>query len=468
MNREKLAWSVSVLLIAVLAFQIPAGMAQRDNDYAFVRTLVDIHRQVSANYVDPVDEEKLQTAAIDGMLGQLDPFTQYVPPAKQEDFDNELEGNFKGVGIKLNQRDDGKVEVVTPIDGSPAFKAGIQAGDIVLKVNGESLEGLKLNTEVIKKIKGAIGTSVTLTVLHEGSKDPVDITMTREEVVLPPLKGYSRKADNTWDYYVSDDPKIAYVRLTQFTPDCFEKLKVLMTGLIKDGMKGMIFDLRWNPGGRLEEAVKIVDLFIDKGVIVSTKGRNRPERIEYATAQGTLAYFPMVVLVNEHSASAAEVVSGSLQDNRRAVVIGTRTYGKGSVQELIPLEGGTGELKMTVAYWYLPSGRLVHRKKDAADWGVDPQINVPMDEPTEKAVAQLRYEQELFHRPLPKVTTKPATTRATTQPVDTQLKQGVDTLRSFITFQGSRGDFVSTAPATAAVEGTAKPVQPGAATKAAQ
>ncbi len=452
MNREKLAWTISVLLIAILAFQIPHGMAQRDNDYAFVRTLVDIHRQVSTNYVESVDESKLEDAAINGMLGQLDPFTVYVPPAKQEEFDQLLEGNFKGVGIQLNQRDDGKVEVITPIDGSPAFKAGVQAGDIVLKVNGESLEGLKLTPDILKKIKGAIGTSVTLTLQHEGAKDPVDLTMTREEVIVPTIKGYSRKPNNTWDYYVSDEPKIAYVRLTQFTPDSFEKLKAVVTDLLKDGMKGLVFDLRWNPGGRLDEAVKIIDLFIDKGIIVSTKGRNRPERIERAKAVGTLPKFPMVVLVNEHSASASEVVSGSLMDNHRAVVVGTRTYGKGSVQELIPLEGGNGELKMTVAYYYLPSGRLVHRKKDATDWGVEPMINVPMDDATERAVAQARYEQELFRHPLPKVTTRPSTTTksSTTQPIDTQLKAGVDSLRSFIIFQGDQGsdDYVKNIPTT--------------------
>jgi carboxyl-terminal processing protease len=455
MNREKLAWTVSVLLIAILAFQIPHGMAQRDNDYAFVRTLVDIHRQVSNNYVEPVEEPKLEEAAINGMLGQLDPFSVYVPPQKQEEFDQLLEGNFKGVGIQLNQRDDGKIEVVTPIDGSPAFKAGVQPGDVLVKVNGESVENLKLTPDVLKKVKGPIGTQVTLSFQREGEKDALEFTLTREEVIVPMLKGYSRRPDNSWDYYVAEDPKIAYIRLIQFTPEVYDKLKAALSDLLKDGMKGLVFDLRWNPGGRLDEAVKIVNLFIDHGVIVSTKGRNRPERVETASpSNGTLPYFPLVVLVNEHSASASEIVSGSLMDNHRALVVGTRTYGKGSVQELIPLEGGTGELKLTVAYYYLPSGRLVHRKKDATDWGVDPQINVPMDEATEKLVAQQRYDQEFYRKPAPKVTTRPATAPATagatTQPiVDTQLKAGVDSLRSFIIFQGSRGDFTVMAPGAA-------------------
>jgi C-terminal peptidase prc len=320
---------------------------------------------------------------------------------------------------------------------------------------------------------------VTLTVVHENEKEPVDITMTREEVIVPMLKGYSRKPDNTWDYYVTDDPKIAYVRLVQFTPDTHDRLKEVLEELLKDGMRGLVFDLRWNPGGRLDEAVKIVNLFIDKGVIVSTKGRNRPERVERAVPNGTLPYFPMVVLVNEHSASASEIVSGSLEDNHRAVVVGSRTYGKGSVQELIPLEGGTGELKLTVAYYYLPSGRLVHRKKDATDWGVETQIAVPMDDPTQLAVFRQISEHELFHHPKPKMTTGPTTAAAaatrppaagaaasgappTTQPVvDAQLKAGVDSLRSFIIFQGNRGDFVAMAPATA----TTQPSNAGATTR---
>src|SRR3954467_15281319 len=201
MNREKFAWIVSIVLVVILAMQIPGTLASRDDDYTFVRTLVDIHRQVSTNYVEPVDEDKLREAAIDGMLSELDPFSVYVPPSKQEDFDRMLENSFRGVGIQLDQRPEGgPVEVVTPIDGSPAFKAGIQAGDIITKVNGESIEGLRL-IDVTKKVKGPLGSPVTLSVYHEYAKEPVDVTMTREEIVVPTLKGYSRKPDNTWDYY---------------------------------------------------------------------------------------------------------------------------------------------------------------------------------------------------------------------------------------------------------------------------
>src|SRR3954471_2668701 len=236
MNRERLAWLLSFLLLGVVALRSPSA-AQRDSDYLFVRTLVDIQRQVATNYVDPVDENKLEQAAIDGMLNQLDPFTNYVPPARSEDFDRMLEGTFKGIGIELNQLDNGQMEVVTPIDGSPAFKAGVLAGDIITKVNGESVEGLRL-PDVIKKIAGPLGSEVKLFVKHV-TGDEAELTMTREEIVVPTVKGFSRKQDNSWDYYVCDDPKVAYIRITQFTPDSFEGIKNAIEPLVGQ-MQGLI------------------------------------------------------------------------------------------------------------------------------------------------------------------------------------------------------------------------------------
>lgn len=438
MNREKTAWMVSVILIGLLAFQLPGTMAQREDDYEFVRTLVDIHRQVTKNYVDSVDDAQLRQSAIDGMLGQLDPFSVYIPPAQQEDFDRMLEGSFKGVGIQLDQLEDGTIEVVSPIDGSPAFKAGVMAGDVILKVNGQEIEGKRLD-EVIKTIGGPLGSEVKLTVRHADGNE-AELAMTREEIVVPTVKGFQRSPDNTWDYYVCENPKIAYLRITQFTSDTFVTVKQTLEQLLDDDMAGLVLDLRFNPGGRLDQARDIVDLFLEDGVILSTRGRNRPEEVLRATPPGTLPHFPMIVLVNEHSASASEIVAGSLMDNRRALVIGARTYGKGSVQEVVKLDGQSGELKLTVAYYYLPSGRLVHRKKDATDWGVEPQIAVPMSPEQERAAMQARYEQELFRRPLPKATTQPATTQAAaaTQPVDPQLQRAVDTMIALVVLQSDR------------------------------
>lgn len=454
MSREKFAWVTSVVLVALLAFQLPGTLAHRDDDYAFVGQLLTIHRHVVDNYAEPVDEEKLRAGAINGMLGQLDPYTVYVPPSQEEMFDRMMEGSYKGVGIQLDQNKETKeIEVVTPIDGSPAQKAGVLAGDIMLAVNGESVRGITLE-EVMTKIKGPLGSEVRLKVRHVTGEE-VELAMTRQEIVLPVVKGYVRRPDNTWEYFVHGDPKIAYVRLAQFTPDTAARLKAVVEQLLGEGMKGLILDLRFNPGGRLDQAKEVVDLFLEGGTIVVTRGRNRPEEVAKAEKDGTLPDFSMVVLVNEHSASASEIVAGSLMDNRRATVVGTRSYGKGSVQEVTRLERG-GELKMTVAYYYLPSGRLVHQKKGATDWGVNPNIVVPMDEDSQKWLAQNLERSEWFRRPV--VTTRPATepagtpashpsstqptTRATTQPTtqhtDLQLEAAVTTLIGRMVLKGER------------------------------
>ena len=447
MSREKFAWVTSVVLVALLAFQLPGSLAHRDDDYAFVNTLMTVHRQVAENYVEPVDEEKLRLGAIKGMLDQLDPYTVYVPPAEEERFNRLLEGSYKGVGIMLEQnKETREIEVLTPIEGSPAEKAGVLPGDIILKVNGEDVR-TQLIDDVMTRIKGPVGTEVRLTVRHTSGEEQ-ELTMSRQEIVMPTVRGYRRRPDNTWDYWVNTgEPRLAYVRLTQFTPDTTGKLRPLLDSLLADGMKGLILDLRFNPGGVLQEAESVVDMFVRDGVIDSTKGRNRPERVTRARSEGTLAEFPMVVLVNEHSASASEIVAGSLMDNRRALVVGARTYGKGSVQEVTRLDRG-GELKMTVAYYYLPSGRLVHRKKDATDWGVVPQIIVPMDEEAQKWLFQNQEETERMRRPMStQPATKPAattqastkpTSQPTTQRTDTQLEAAISTLIGHIVLQGER------------------------------
>jgi carboxyl-terminal processing protease len=330
--------------------------------------------------------------------------------------------------------------VVTPIDDSPAFHAGIMAGDIIEKVNGESIDNLRLD-EVIKKISGPIGSKVTLTVKHVTGKEQT-VTMTRQEVNVPEVVGYERNPDNSWNYWVSDHPKVAYMQIKQFTPNVSDKVHQTLQSLSSQGMEGLILDLRFNPGGLLEEAAKIINSFIppDK-VIVSTKGRNRPEHIEYSDDKDKLPQFPLIVLINEHSASASEIVSGSLLDNKRALVIGQRSYGKGSVQEVMPLEDKSGELKLTVAYYYLPSGRLVHRKPGATDWGVDPQIVVPVDAQGEEAILNEMYERELFHRPTT-TPSKPTTTVATTttQPTDPQLQQAITTMVGLIVLQNEKSN----------------------------
>jgi carboxyl-terminal processing protease len=451
MNRERLAWIVSVALLVILAFQLPGSMAQRDDDYDWVRTLVEVHRQVLNNYVEPVDDTQLRDKAVQGMLSELDPFTNYIPPARTEEFDKMLSGTFRGVGISLDARD-GKVIVETPIDDTPAERAGILSGDVITKVNDESITGLPLD-EVVKRVTGKEGTQVKLTIQRDAQE--LQFLLTRQEIELPTVKGYTRNKDSSWNYYISENPKIAYIRISQFDTNTFSDVKralvgvpaspgvTAQTGLLDSGMKGLILDLRFNPGGQLEQAISIVNLFVDKGSkIVTVRGRNRPEEVKLATGEGELPKFPMVVLVNDQSASAAEIVSGSLKDNKRALIIGQRSYGKGSVQEVIPLDDrSSGELKLTVAYYYLPSGRLVHRKKGATDWGVEPQIIVPVDEEGEVAI----HEHLLSEERIRGASTRPAAA-ATTSLVDPQLEQAVTTMVGFIYLDNTR-PVITTQPA---------------------
>jgi len=457
MNREKIAWFVSGSVLCYLALQVPGSLAQRDEDFRFVRTLVDIYRQVDTNYVEDVEQKTLQQAAISGMLNSLDPYTMYVPGDEQDAFNDALDGNFKGVGIRLNINAAGQIEIVTPIDDSPAWKAGVLPGDIILKIDGESVVGKRIE-DIVDKVKGPDGTNVTLTLQRQTDVDKtLDITLTRSSFAVPMIKGFARNADNTWTYWADEKAKIAYVRLTQFTPEIGAKITILAQQLMADGMKGLVFDVRFNPGGRLEEAEQLIDLFVKEGVMVTVKGRNRPEQKIMAKPEGTLPDFPMVVLVNEHSASASEVLAGALKDNHRATVVGARTYGKGSVQEVMPLDANAGELKITVAYWYLPSGKRVQKLKDATEWGVEPDVVVPMDDAQQERLVTAQVTSEMMRLKSP--TTKPATrlttgattqsktlatpraiteptTQATTEPstqsIDPQLDKAIDVIREKI------------------------------------
>ena len=434
MTRERLAWLISIILLAILAFQLPGTLAERDDEYSWVRTIVEIHRQVVENYVDPVNDTDLKEGAIKGMLDELgDPYTIYVPPTEQEEFDKELGGAFSGVGISL-RAENGKMIVISPIEGGPADQAGIDGNDIIVKVDGKPIAGMEID-DVVKLVSGPLGSPVTLTIDREGKL--IDFVLHRQQIVVPTVLGYQRNAQQKWEFFVSQSPKIAYIRITQFDDGTFDELKNILVGadgnagLMAQGMQGLIMDLRFNPGGQLQQAIKIINLFIKQGVIVSTHGRNSPEEIDRASPDAlTLPYFPMIVLVNDHSASASEIVAGSLKDNHRALIVGQRTFGKGSVQRVIQLGQDDGTLKMTVAHWYLPSGRLVSRTKDSKDWGVDPQIAVPVDEAGEDAIEDLMDRQEAirFH---PLSTTMPSK-EPTTQPVDPQFQQALTTMTGLI------------------------------------
>lgn len=343
------------------------------DDYELYKMLVDTIDQVERNYVVKVDRRELIESAIRGVLGKLDPYSSYIGPDDLERFRSSVESEFGGIGIQI-ANDDGQLQVISPMYGTPAYRAGVLAGDRILEIDGKSTDGLTLD-EAVEKLKGSEGTSVALTITHVGKTAKEKVTLKREKIHLETVLGDHRKADGTWDYFFDSKQRIACVRLTAFSRDTAAELQRVLTQLKSENMRGLILDLRFDPGGLLSAAIEVSDLFISQGRIVSTKGRNSPERTWDAHKEGTFEGFPMVVLVNRLSASASEIVAACLQDHKRAVIVGERTWGKGSVQNVVELEDGRSALKLTTASYRRPNGKNIHRFPDAKDtdeWGVMP------------------------------------------------------------------------------------------------
>ena len=343
------------------------------DDYELHKLLIDTINQVEQNYVKPVDRRKLVEAAIRGVLNELDDYSGYVAPERMTRFQAAVSHQFDGIGIRVDV-DHGRLTVISPYVGSPAYRAGLTSGDQILEIDGKSTQGLKLE-ESMDLMKGEIGTSVALKIRHPGSSETEEVTLTRAVVYLETVLGDLRGDNDHWDYLLDDDLRIAYVRLTGFGTHTARDLREVVRGLEKENVAGLILDLRFNPGGLLSCAIQVADLFVSEGKIVSTAGRNVKERVWEASKRGTLADVPMVVLINGHSASASEIVAACLQDHDRAVIVGQRSYGKGSVQRVIEMEGGHSALKLTTAGYLRPNGKNIDRHpgdKEDDQWGVKP------------------------------------------------------------------------------------------------
>ena len=352
----------------------------RQSDYDLFKTLVDAVDQVERNYVTEVDRRELIESAIRGMLSKLDPYSTYMGADEVQQFRASLAGEFGGIGIQI-AADDGQLTILEPIYGTPAYRAGILAGDRILEIDGHSTDGINID-EAVKRLQGDEGASVTLTVVHPGKDAKTKLTLVRERIHLDTVLGDRRRPDGHWEFMLDPKQHIGYVRLTAFSSDTAAQLQRVLTQLQKDKLRGLILDLRFNPGGLFSAGIEVSDLFVSEGRIVSTKGRNSPEHAWDAHKEGTFAGFPMVVLVNRFSASSSEIVAACLQDHKRAVVIGERTWGKGSVQTLIQLDGGKSVLKLTTASYRRPSGKNIHRFPDAKDtdeWGVMPDAGFKID-----------------------------------------------------------------------------------------
>jgi carboxyl-terminal processing protease len=400
--------------------------SEKDEEYfELLKLFADTLDQVERNYVKEVSRRELMEAAIEGVLAKLDQYSDYIGPEQLDTFRRGVENEFGGIGIRVGHID-GKLTIVTPLFDTPAYRAGLLTGDQILKIGDEDASKMSLE-DAIERMKGKIGSPIMLTVRHEGGEEQ-QVTMQREMVRMETVFGHQRRPDDRWEFMLDDEHKIGYIRISTFSRHTSDDLKKALDHLVAAKMRGLILDLRFDPGGLLSTAVEVADHFLAEGTIVSTAGRNTVERTWSATGPGTYTGFEMVVLVNGYSASASEIVAASLQDHGRAVVIGERTWGKGSVQNIIELEGGRSALKLTTAGYRRPSGKNIHRFEGATDdddWGVRP------NEGLEVELAPGETRQLLtYHRDRDIISTPQQREKNPTQPyVDRQLQTAIDYLR---------------------------------------
>ncbi|HZT82296.1 MAG TPA: S41 family peptidase [Gemmataceae bacterium] len=448
MSHRNLGWLLGVSAMAVLAlavaYSVPthASWQKRGRDYEYQELFADVIHQVRSKYVQELDadrERKLVEDMINGGLERLDPHSQFINAKEYKQFSKHSEGKFGGVGIQIgyDRQGRGQLQVISPMPGTPAYEAGVLAGDLITKIDGKSTENMRLS-EAVDLIQGEPGQKVVLTVVHEGGKEPVDIPIVRAEIEVHAVMGDRRKADDPkeWELFIDKENKIGYIRLVAFSRTAAAEMRKAVEQLEKDGARGLIIDLRNNPGGLLSAAVEISDLFLTDGVIVSTKGRNQHEDVRRAKGPGTLMQpaekYPIVVLINKYSASASEIVAAALQDHKRAVVIGERSYGKGSVQNIIEMENHSSALKLTTQSYWRPSGKNIHRFPDAKEtdeWGVkpDPGFEVPMKDDERLEYMVWRSERDVVRGknagPKPEKPNKPKSDKPDKKPFEDRVMQ---------------------------------------------
>jgi carboxyl-terminal processing protease len=343
-----------------------SARAAASDTYRELNLFGDVFERVRADYVEKPDDSKLVESAINGMLAGLDPHSSYMDPKSFRDMQVQTRGEFGGLGIEVTM-EDGLVKVVAPIDETPAAKAGVMANDIITQLDDENVQGLTLN-QAVDKMRGPVNTKIKLTIMRKGSDKPIEVSIMRDVIRVKSVRSHPEGDD------------VGYIRITQFNEQTTDGLKQaindLNSQLNADKIKGYVVDLRNNPGGLLDQAISVSDTFLDKGEIVSTRGRNAEETQRFNARPGDMTKGkPVIVLINGGSASASEIVAGALQDHKRATLVGTRSFGKGSVQTIIPLGAGNGALRLTTARYFTPSGRSIQAK------GIVPDIEVLQDVP---------------------------------------------------------------------------------------
>jgi len=338
--------------------------------YRYLDLFGDVLERVRSDYIEKPNDAQLIEAAINGMLSSLDPHSAYLSPKHYRDMQVQTRGEFGGLGIEVTQEQGtGVVKVVAPIDDTPAAKAGLLANDLITHLDGESIVGVTLE-QAVEKMRGPVNTPITLTIVRKGRDDPFDVRIVRDIIRI-----------NAVRWRLERDGEVGYIKISTFNEQTHANLIKAVEAIKKEAgkkLKGFVIDLRNNPGGLLDQAVSVTDDFLDKGAIVLTKGRNLEETDRKQAHAGDIAEGrPLVVLINGGSASASEIVAGALQDHLRAIIIGTRSFGKGSVQTIIPLGANNGAIRLTTARYYTPSGRSIQAR------GIDPDIVVEQELPEE-------------------------------------------------------------------------------------
>ncbi|HXY36207.1 MAG TPA: S41 family peptidase, partial [Planctomycetaceae bacterium] len=320
-----------VSMLAVTALVAPVVRAEdsekkdappKDDYYTLMKVFVDTFQQVERNYVKDVDRRELLQAAIEGMMTKLDPYSSYISPEEMAQFSESVDQEFGGIGIQIHPDErTHRLTVMSPLPGTPAYRAGLMAGDTIMEIDGKSTEGYSTD-KAVSLLKGKPGTPVKLGILHAATNKKEQVALVRDVIHVATVLGDHYKPDGSWDFMIDKKDKIGYVRLTHFSRHSAIELEKAINQLLEDGMRGLVLDLRFDPGGLFSQAIEIADMFIEGGTIVSTKGRNTTERTWEAKKEGTFPNFPMVVLVNHYSASASEIVAACLQDHHRAIIVG--------------------------------------------------------------------------------------------------------------------------------------------------
>lgn len=346
--------------LMISAANVRAATSKDDdaNTYELLNLFGEVMERAKLNYVEEVSDKKLIESAINGMLTSLDPHSSYLDADSFNYMSEQTKGKFGGLGIEVTM-DNGLVKVVSPIDDTPAAKAGIKAGDYITNINGETVVGMSLN-DAVSKMRGKVGEKVKLSIRRVNSK-PIELTIKRQEIKIQSVKNEIK------------EDSIVYIRISSFTEDVDKSVSEAITKAkkkLKNKLLGIVIDVRNNPGGLLDQAVDVSDLFLEKGEIVSTRSRNEADTVKYMANEGDIAKgLPIVVIINEGSASASEILAGALQDHHRAIILGEKSFGKGSVQTVIPLRD-YGAMRLTTARYYTPSGRSIQAK------GIEPDVEV--------------------------------------------------------------------------------------------